>query len=49
MIEYPFQLRPDLVVTLWLPKDLKRSEIARLCTFMEALLAEEGERSGSGT
>lgn len=45
MAEYPFPLRPDCTVTLWLPKDLKQSEIDRLRTYMEAIAAPEPAES----
>jgi hypothetical protein len=41
MREYPFPLRPDCIVTLWLPKDLKHSEVERLKVYMEALTGQE--------
>lgn len=37
MWEYEFPLRADCIVTLWLPKDLKRSEVARIARYLDAL------------
>lgn len=36
-ITYPFPLRPDLVVELRVPEDLKQSEARRLAAFIETL------------
>ena len=45
MREYQFPLRPDCTATLWLPKDLRKSEIVRLTALMEALvMIEEVEK-----
>ena len=39
-ITYPFPLRPDLVVELRVPEDLKQSEARRLAAFIETLALE---------
>jgi hypothetical protein len=36
-IEYPYPLRPELVVRLWLPADLSQQEAKRLGGFIDAL------------
>lgn len=41
MEAYSIQLRQDCVATLWLPKDLRRSEIRKLTKYMRAMAMPE--------
>lgn len=41
MITYPYPLRPDMIVQLSLPPDLRGTEARRLAAFVESLVAEE--------
>jgi hypothetical protein len=45
VVDYPFPLRPGVMVHLYLPRDLKRREIKRLTTFMEAVASEDEENT----
>lgn len=40
LIQYPFQLRKDLIVYFIIPIDTKEKEIKRLCGFIETLSLE---------
>lgn len=40
LVEYPFPLREDQTVRLFLPRDLKRAEVKRLAAFMTALATD---------
>jgi hypothetical protein len=41
LVEHSFVLRPDVVVSLELPSDLRKSEAGRLAAFIQALPFEE--------
>ncbi len=36
-IDFPFPLRPDVTVHLWLPRDLTADEVTKLHRFMLAI------------
>jgi len=42
LVDYPFQLRPDVWVTLRLPADLDTEDIAALVVFLKLLANEKG-------
>ncbi len=40
LVEYPFPLREDQITRLFLPRDLKSSEVRRLSAFMATLIVD---------
>jgi hypothetical protein len=48
LVEYPFPLRENIVVTLRLPSDLKLAEVRRLTSFMKILTVDFEENDSTG-
>jgi hypothetical protein len=46
LIDYPFPLRDGLRIRLALPEDIKRSEVKRICGFMNSLAVDADENQG---
>lgn len=38
LIEYPFLLRPNVLIRIWLPRDLVKNDVARLERFLQSLV-----------
>lgn len=45
LIDYPFPLRDGLRIRLFLPEDIKRAEVRRICGFMNSLAVDADEAS----
>jgi len=43
LVDYPFQLRPDVWVTLRLPADLTRADVDRISEWLTFLAADRKE------
>ena len=41
LVDYPFQLRPDLWVTLRLPADLTRTDVDRISEWLDILASAQ--------
>jgi hypothetical protein len=39
-MDYPFPLREGVIAHLWLPADLKRTDVKRLTAFMNTLVMD---------
>ena len=44
LVAYPFQLRPDLWITLRLPADLTQADVVRIAEYLNLVAALEENR-----
>lgn len=49
LLSYDYPIREDMLVWLWLPRDLTQIEADRLKSFLQALVIPDSETDGEGT